>query len=211
MKRLQPGGCKSGFTLIEMLAVLALALVMVALGLPILFTTVRQAKLRGAAQEATVLMRRARIEAVKTSSQAVVRIVLPTPDEPGKVEAFSDRDADGALDAGEPIIGRFSLPIGVQFKAPPDLVAADSVDGFSSDPVDASLPNIAVFQGSGAIAAIGAFRFADDYQNYLEVRVDPAATARVEVRKALEEGSDWNWYASGDGYSGEGSVPWEWH
>ncbi len=212
MKRSPSGGCQSGFTLIEMLVVLVFAMAMVGLALPILFTTVRQAKLRGVVQETTVLLRRARIEAVKTSFQAVVRIVLPTVDEPGKVEAFSDRDANGKLDAGEPIIGRLSLPAHVQFKAPPDLVEADSVDGFSPDPAGPSLPNLAVFQGSGAIAAVGAFRFGDYRQNYLEVRVQPAATARVEVRKALEEGSNWNWYASGDGStSGDGRVPWEWY
>lgn len=211
MKRLQSGGRQCGFTLIEMLVVLVLAMVMVGLALPIFFTTMRQAKLRGIVQETTVLMRRARIEAVKTSSQAVVRIVLPAGGQPGQIEVFSDRDADEVLDAGEPMLGRLSLPFGIQFKAPPDFVGKDSVNGFSPDP-DPSLPNIAVFQGSGAIKEIGAFRFGDDYQNYLEVRVAPPATARVEVRKALEEGSDWNWYVSGDGStSGDGRASWEWY
>ncbi len=212
MQRLQSGGCQKGFTLVEMLAVLALAVVMLALGLPILFTTVRQAKLRGVVQETTALMRRARIEAVKTSAQAVVRIVPPAGGEPGQVEAFSDRDADETFDADERVLGKLSLPFGVRFFAPPDLEDADSVEGFTADPGGSSLPHIAVFQGTGAVEATGAFRFGDQFQNYLEVRIEPAATARVEVRKAREEGGDWKWYAQGDGTtSGADQVPWEWH
>ena len=188
-----------GFTLIEMLVVLALAMVLMLLTIPSMFTAMHQGKLRGIAQETAVLMRQARLDAVKLSAQSVVRIVLPAGDAPGRVEAFSDRNRDGILTAGEPILGKLDLPRGVTFMAPPDVEGNLSVDRLSVDPEDASKPNVAIFDSNGAVAAVGAFRFADTYENYLEVRVEPAATARIEVRKARQDGSAWNWYASGDG------------
>jgi prepilin-type N-terminal cleavage/methylation domain-containing protein len=203
-----------GFTLIELLVVLAVAMVLMLISIPSMFTAMHQGKLRGIAQETAVLMRLARLQAIRFSAQAVVRIVPPADPQLGRVEAFSDRDGDGKLTAGEPILGSLVLPRGVKFLAPPDVEGNLSVDGFSVDPENASNPNVAIFNRDGSIAALGAFRFADTYENYLEVRVEPAATARIELRKARLEGSTWNWYASGDG--GARSTknrwkPWEWN
>jgi type II secretory pathway pseudopilin PulG len=205
MKRPRAGDRRSGFSLIEMLVILVLAFVLVAIGTPILLSTVRQAKLRGIAQETVVLMRQARMDAVKHSAQAVVRIVPPVGATPGRVEAFADRNGDRLLSAGEPMLGTLPLPTGIRFEAPVGLLDEDSVDGFTGDPGGASLPRIAVFQGTGAIEDSGAYRLADAFQNYLEVRVEPAATARIETQKAREENNDWVFYAAG-----EGGEPWEW-
>jgi prepilin-type N-terminal cleavage/methylation domain-containing protein len=185
-----------GFTLIELLVVLAVAMVLMLISIPSMFTAMHQGKLRGIAQETAVLMRQARLDAVKFSAQSVVRVVLPAGDAPGHVEAFSDRNQDRMLTAGEPILGRLYLPRGVTFTAPP---GNSSIEGFTVDPENASNPPIAVFVSNGSITNTGAFRFADTYENYLEVRVEPAATARIEVRKARQDGSTWNFYASGDG------------
>jgi prepilin-type N-terminal cleavage/methylation domain-containing protein len=206
MKIPEPGRGRRGFTLIEMLVVLALAMILMLLTIPSMFTILHQGKLRGIAQEAAVLMRQARLDAVKLSAQAVVRIVPPAGGALGRVEAFSDRNRDGKLTAGEPILGTLELPKGVKFLAPPDVEGKLSVDGFSVDPEDASNPKVAIFDSNGAIAEVGAFRFADTYENYLEVRVEPAATARIELRKARLDGSTWSWYASGDG-----GEAWKWN
>jgi hypothetical protein len=127
-------------------------------------------------------MRQARIDAIKTSSQAVVQIVPSTgAGDPGNVRAFSDRNSDGQLSAGEPVLASFPLPTGVSFQDCKGLTDKDSVDGFSADPLGG--PNMAIFQRDGSILLIGGFRFADPYENVLEVHVEPAATARIEVRK----------------------------
>ncbi len=203
MKNPEPGRGHNGFTLIELLVVLALAMILMLLTAPSMLTAVRQGKLRGFAQETAVLMRQTRLEAVKFSAQGVVRIVPPAGDEPGRVEAFSDRDGDSKLSAGERVLGAVVLPKGVQFLAPPGW---DVVEGFSTDPANASNPKIAVFNANGAIAEVGVFRFGDTRQNFLEIRVAPAATARIELRKARQDGSTWNWYASGDG-----GEAWTWN
>src|SRR5262249_42444214 len=155
--------------------------------------------------ETSVLMRQARLDAIKTSAQAVVRIVPPSPTDPiGRIEAFSDRDSDGKLSAGEPVLGRVEVPARGVFKDQAGDTDKASVDGFSDNLEASSMPKVARFQSNGAIMLIGAFRFGDDSNNYLEVRVEPAATARIEVRKWNETKN--KWLANGD----EGEA-WSWN
>lgn len=194
---------RGGFTLIEMLLVLALSVVLMALALPALRTAWHQSKLAGVADGTRALIRQARMDAIKNSAQSVVRIVLPTPTSQGRVEAFSDRNSDNALDPDEPELGHVDLPAGVYFLAPPDLADEDSVEGFTEDPPG---PNIVVFQPAGSIDESGAFRFGDQYGNFLEIRVEPEATATVSKLKAVEEGGTWVFYEQG--ISGK---PWVWN
>jgi prepilin-type N-terminal cleavage/methylation domain-containing protein len=217
MKIPEPDRGRRGFTLIELLVVLAIAMILMAISVPALWTAMHQAKMRGVSQETAVLLRQARLEAVKRSAQAVVRILpAAAAGDREAVEAFSDLNSDGKLSAGEPILGRVELPTGVYFKAPPELYGVDSVDKFSPDLASASLPHVATFLSSGAIEKLGAFRFGDTYGNFLEVRVAPEATARVEVRKCsvcTDADDDTDWYASGDGgtrSSANGWKAWEW-
>src|SRR3954451_20815365 len=117
MKNPTPGRGRSGFTLIEMLVVIALMLALVAIGIPSLQNALHQSKMRGMVQEITVAMRLARIDAIKTSSQGIVQIVPSTaPDKPALVRAFSDRDSDGRLGATEKVLASFVLPTGVTFE-----------------------------------------------------------------------------------------------
>ncbi|MFL6235061.1 MAG: Tfp pilus assembly protein FimT/FimU [Thermoanaerobaculia bacterium] len=189
-----------GFTVIEMLVVMSLMLVLVALGIPALITALHQSKIRGIAQEVTVLMRQARLDAVKTSTQGVVQIIPSTgAGDPGHVLAFSDRDSNGKLDAGEPVLGNFPLPTGVVFEDCNGKVDKDSIEGFSADPNGG--PNMAIFRRDGSISDIGGLRFNDPYDNCMEIHVEPAATARIEARK-------WN----GTAYvpSGDNGKAWTW-
>jgi prepilin-type N-terminal cleavage/methylation domain-containing protein len=203
MKELVPGRGRRGFTLIEMLVVMAIMLTLVALGIPALQLAMHESKIRGITTEVTVLMRQARIDAIKTSGQGVVQIIPSTgAGDPGHVRAFSDRNSNATLDAGEPVLASFELPTGVTFTDCKGLTDKDSVDTFSADP--AGGPNIAIFKSDGSLAAIrGSFRFGDPYGNYMEVHVEPAATARIEVRKC-EDGST---YVSNH----DNAKAWTWH
>jgi len=203
MKNPQSGRGQRGFTLIEMLVVLALMAVLMFLSAPALYNAVRQSKLRGITQEVTTLMRQARLDAIKSSAQAVVKIVPADATNPvPSVQAFSDRNADGLLSAGEPVLATFPLPKGVTFMAPDLTVDANSVSGFSPDPGGGSLAKVVLFQRDGSVADVGAFRFADQNQNFMEVRVEPAATARIEVHKW--QGGKWI-------ANGEGGKAWQWN
>jgi prepilin-type N-terminal cleavage/methylation domain-containing protein len=203
MKNPLPGRAPRGFSLIELLVVMAVMLVLLTLGMPALQNSLRQSKMRGISQEISVLMRLARIDAIKTSSQAVVQIVPPTATDPGRVQAFSDRNSDNQWNDGEPALASFTLPTGVTFEDNNGVLDKDSVDGFSADP--AGGPNMAIFRSDGSIAEGGGFRFADTYEHYMEVHVELKAT-RVEVRK-YEAGS--SKYVSNGGNDNNGKA-WTW-
>lgn len=200
MKNPEPVRGPRGFTLVELLVVMAVMLTLVALGIPALQLALHESKMRGIAQQITVLMRQARLDAIKTSTQAVVQIVPSTgAGDPGHVLAFSDRNSDGQLTDGEPVLGNFPLPTGVVFSDCGGGTGKNSVEGLSLDPNGG--PNMAIFQHDGSIAATGGFRFDDPYNNCMAVYVEPAATARIEVRKwngtayvpAGENGKAWTW------------------
>jgi prepilin-type N-terminal cleavage/methylation domain-containing protein len=201
-----------GFTLIEMLVVMSLMLVLVALGIPALQTSLHQSKIRGIVQETTVLMRLARIQAIKRSAQSVVQIIPSTgAGDPGHVQAFLDLDADNRLGANDTMIGTLTLPSGMKFEnCKGGGTDKNSVDGFSSDPDGG--PNILIFQSDGSTPATdwstsnsttpGGFHFNDPYDNCMEIHVETAAAARIEVRK-------WN----GTAYvpSGDNDKAWTWN
>jgi prepilin-type N-terminal cleavage/methylation domain-containing protein len=194
----------AGFSMIELLVVLAIMATLLLFALPSLLTMMRQAKLRGVARETQGLMRLARLDAIKHSAQGVVRIVEGDPDEgaPPTVQAFSDRDRDMIWDDGEPMLGRYELPTSITFRDPDGNEFEDSVDPFTDDPEDG--PSQAVFLGDGSIRedGQGAFRFADNYDNFLEVRVATDA-GRIEVLKWNDDSDEWQ-------AEGEGERAWVW-
>ena len=171
-----------GFTLIELLVVLSLMLILATLGIPALQSTLHQAKIRGIVQEATVLIRQARLDAVKTSAQAVVQIVPSTgAGDPGHVLAFSDRDSDGKLGANEPVLANLPLPSWVIFEDCNKNVDKNSVYELSPDPNGG--PNMLIFQQDGKISDTGGFFFADSYENGMEIEMKTAATGLIKVNK----------------------------
>ena len=209
MKIRDPKRRVAGFSFIEVLVVLAIMATLLLFAIPALWTMMRQAKLRGVARETQSLMRLARLDAIKYSSQGVVRIVEGDPDngEPPVVQAFSDRDGDLIWDEGEPMLGRCELPNSVSFRNPDGDEFEDSVDKFWTDPEGG--PKLAVFLRDGTVpeekgqdSGQGAFRFADNYDNFLEVRVDSRA-GRIEVRKWNDNSNEWQ-------AEGEGERAWVW-
>jgi prepilin-type N-terminal cleavage/methylation domain-containing protein len=205
MKIPVPRRGRRGFTLIELLVVMALMLALVGLGIPALQLALHESKIRGIATEVTVLMRQARIDAIKNSAQAIVQIVPSTgAGDPGHVRAFSDRNSDSQLTDGEPVLGNIPLPTGISFVDCTGKTDGNSVDGFYTDP--AGGPKLAVFTSNGSLKVDpnvieGAFRFGDPYGNFMEIFVNPVTTAKIEVRKCEagvyvtnhENATPWTW------------------
>ena len=69
---------RAGFTLIEMLIVLALMGVLLLLTAPTLVTLMHRSRIEGSAQQVAILLRQMRFEAIKRSTPVEVRLSDPT-------------------------------------------------------------------------------------------------------------------------------------
>lgn len=202
-----------GFTVLELLVVLAILAIITSLSIPALLNTMRRSKIEGPVREVATLMRRARLEAIKRNRQTMVFADQAKEE----ITAFVDLDEDRVQDPGEDVLARITLPYPIELRGAgsgTDLLAIDdfNIPGFGPAPGP-------VFEPDGSVLAQGAIRIADDRNNALEIRVMSSATGRVEIRKWLDDtmdmasdplanpgptGTGADWYAKGD--SGRGWV-----
>lgn len=173
-----------GFTLIEILIIMGIMMALAAFSLPELFAAINRSRLEGTARQTATLMRAARLDAIKESCYGVVMIDTTNR----RVLAFLDRDSDGAYEPTntppEKLIGMVDLPPRVNFTDEAGNVDLLSVDGFVNPDTPVALADKQVmYQSDGSVLAIGAFHFADDKGNVLEVKVEPKTTGKVEVLK----------------------------
>ena len=190
-----------GFTLIEMLVVLAILSIAALLSIPYLSAQIQRSKLLGVASQVSGMMRLARLDAIKYSRCGIVAINQSTR----KVNAFSDKDGDCSPDAGEEI-GEVILPNSVTFGAPGNVCNLTGVAAYQGFSDWTGNPSIAVFKGDGSIDKTGAFCFKSEAMgtgapNYLEVQVSPQATARVALLK----------YESSAWVENDGTGVWKWN
>jgi prepilin-type N-terminal cleavage/methylation domain-containing protein len=195
-----------GFTILEIMVVVAVIGIVALMGLPALQNMILRSKHEGAARQISMLMHRAKMESVKQSVSTVVAID-PAAE---TVIAFADVNDDGDFkfdpDAGADyrttdyqIGGTYSLPSGIDFAAHDGTDNDKIAEGFFD--VTWSDTNVAIFESDGSSSALGAFRTGDLEGNYLEIRVEPQATARVEIRKwdgaeylaQGDKGKTWDW------------------
>jgi prepilin-type N-terminal cleavage/methylation domain-containing protein len=189
---------RSGFTLLEVLVVMAVLGIAMVIFAPGLYRFLNRAKLEGTARDTAALLQRARLEAVTRSIQAVVRV---TADD--EVFAYGDVNGDNVYNPDSALrygrtdftLGRFALPRGITLAAPGSQPVIEGLTDVSG------LGTVARFNANGSIAAIGAFRFGDERGNFLEVRIEPQASSRVQVRKW--DGEEWH-------TRGGGTEPWRW-
>lgn len=191
------GSRRSGFTVVELLVVIAILGLGIILALPALQNLIIRSKLMAMGRETATLVHAARLEAIKRSQPAILQFDLAE----GQVEAYIDEDGDGEKDAMEPVLSTLILPSRVDFGAP--MGDPMEIAGFTPRP-SGNPPNHVVFRTDGAIDDSGAIRFVDDRDNFVEVRIEPRATARVRIRKWDEITSRWL-------ESGEGGTKWEWN
>ena len=192
-----------GFTLLEIMVVVAIIGFVALMGLPALQNFILRAKHEGAARQISMLMHRAKMEAVQQSVPTVVSVDLANE----TVTAFADINEDGDF-AFNPLAGAdykttdyqiggtYKLPAGVDFLAP----GAEAVVYQLSD-VTWNTVNVAVFGSDGSVDETGAFRTGDLEGNFLEVAIEPKATAKIQIRK---------WDGANFLAQGEGGKTWKW-
>lgn len=195
-----------GFTLVELLVVLAIATLVLTLSVPALLDLVARQRLEGPARELALLARRARQEALTRGLPAVVE---PSGRE---VVAFADLHGPALTDppdglynpvAGQPFgatdfeIGRHQLHPQIRLEGPSSAPGVSGFTDFSGTPK-------AVFQPDGSVRDTGSLYLADPRGNFLEVRVEPRATGRVALYKYDPAASAWR-------ANGEGGRSWQWN
>ncbi|MEM7480604.1 MAG: prepilin-type N-terminal cleavage/methylation domain-containing protein [Acidobacteriota bacterium] len=196
-----------GFTLVEMLIVVVLILVIAAITWPALHRMLLRNKIQGAAQEFSMQVQRAKIEAVKRGVPAVVRVDFASDE----VYSFVDLDNSGTFNpvgGSQPgttdfEINRRQIPTTLAFWAPADGApeGVTAVNGLTAVPGSPGDPHQAVLEADGSVRDVGAFRLADTYGNFFEIWISPEASALVRLRK-------WNGTAFKE--QGEGGTSWKW-
>ena len=167
---------RSGFTLVELLIVLALMGMMTGFLMVNFPQMIARTRILTSAQQVGALFQRTRLEAVRRNEAGEVTIVGNRAQATIGTLRFETR-----------------LESGVEFRAP---AGEDVVDGFGAD-------GKVLFRIDGTVQEKGAFRLAGDRNYFVEVRIDPPATARVEIlkwdantttfRAQGEEGQSWEW------------------
>lgn len=223
MKRRNEFRFQRGMTIIELLIVLALAAILTTLAVPVIRYQIYRSRHLGIANETFLLIQRARIEAIK---RGVPTVVVADFDR-DEVLAFADVNDAGGQPVSDLVynptstaealrsladyeIGRVQLPHDIYFWGGGDAEAEgpEAVVGFT---VRGDGSRALILDQDGTARAMGAFRFGDRRENYLEVALTQAATARTVIRKydpsqppELEDDSD---------YHPRGGVrpPWEWN
>jgi len=214
----------AGFTLIELLVVLGVLGIAMVLGIPALQNFIIRSKTEGFAREASTLLQRTRLEAIKVNRDGVVHLDPANR----RLVAFIDADREGTFnpDPDEPfrttdyVIGQLLLPSNLEFEDQDGNSGRDSVVGDTEVVVAGEPWPAVIFRPNGSIADPGipdeeeeeepyfAFRVSDPRRNHLEVRISPQATGRVEIRKFDIELKKWS--ASGDPSEAD-FKPWKWY
>ncbi len=190
----------NGFTLIETLIVLAVIGILVLISAPALLSMMNRFKLSGTTREVASLMQAARMESIKLNAPTQVNYDATS----NTFIAFVDMDRDDTFSVGDRMLpGRAIVPTKVEFWGPGD-GAANGVNAVSGWDDAAPIRPGPVFRPDGSVDRVGAFRFKDTNDNFLEVRVETPATGRIVLKKYFpdqslffqngENGNKWVWY-----------------
>ena len=151
---------KSGFTIIELLMVLAIIAVVSAITVPSIISWRNSAKLRGAAGNLKGDLEMAKVNAIKHNNFVAIRF------DDKAYEVFVDTSGDGNRDAGEALLKTRALPAGVIF----DL----------SHPQWTFAGNVTKFNGRGT-ADNGTAILANVQGQERRIRISTLGRIRVEI------------------------------
>jgi len=173
---------RRGFSLIEIMVVIALIGLILAIGIPYFATILHRSRVDGLARELNLTVLSARLQAIKRGTNITVGLSTDpaSPFGPNTAVVFNDANANGAVDAGELIRADSLDPAGHRVT-----LAIDAPEATS--PSTAPVTTLIVFSPFGSVASGGdkSVYIGDRYGNTLQVRVTTAATGRVTMTKLV--------------------------
>jgi type IV fimbrial biogenesis protein FimT len=196
---------RAGFTLIEILVVLALMSIIALFSFPALQRMINRGKIQGITTQTSILMQQARFEAIKRGEATFV----VADADGGQVLVVTDDNGDGQWNtATDTVVSRAPLPTGVKFwaagEAPNGAGAVTFTPALACTPTCPTGGGVAYRTDGSVSSDSGAFRFGDQKDNFTEVAVAIAATGRIEVRKY--DPTDNKYHVQGDN-----GKPWSWN
>ena len=219
MRSRSPESRRGGFTLIELLVVLALILLFTVVGFPALSRILDQRRLTSFVQEASVVLARARAEAI----QRGVPVVAEPDFEDREIRVWADVDDDGAYEPDPDVTPRtvdyFVTRVRLPTESEVHFWGPDDSDPYGSDAIRDLTEiddgeNSYVFEPDGSIRDVGALRIGDERGNYFELSAQPKSTGRVQVLKYNADpawtGGTEGFYPAGN-HASSGDPLWVWY
>lgn len=257
-----PRSASAGFTLLEVLIVVAVIGILAALAVPSLMSVIRRSRIEGAAQTLTRHILEARAEAIYRGSPVIVHPDLRLDDNGNDrhyLVAWVDVDDDGKFGGNIEVDGTYTanslLPYrtvdyplyewelpwtaadktfrnvyfwGAADASPTAALPNDAVDALTMKDDSTAmlaaegygdferavvfLSNGSVVQAGGIRIAMGPFGGGTQEVNFLELRIAPQSTGRVELRKYIPTAGSYQPKGSADDSSQNGyAYDWEWY
>ncbi len=217
----------SGFTIVETMVVMVIIVILAIFSFPALRQILLRADLESYMTQVRGAMQGARYQAIKLGLPVVVQVLpdtneirvyvdRPELDEGGvRVDTDLVYDPSPGLDPRETneILQLLPMPTRVRAAAPAGQV---SVDGFTNlsggDPSEAEPEElVAVFMPDGSIRDAGAIRLSDRRKNFIEARVEIAATGKMALRKFDCRAGVWRYRDEQTSMPGESAWEWYWN
>lgn len=209
----------AGFTLLELLVILAIILIFALIGYPAFSNWIDQARITAVVRSVASKLQLARQEAIKMNAQVVAQPdfdrdeILFFVNVDGDPGFEFDPDPAAVYKTADYELARLALPSDYEFtfwspddKAPEGKTA---IEGFTAT----SAPlNAIVFVPHGSVLDTGAIRIADARSNFFEIRIEPRATGKAEVLKYHPDppwGDPAGFYPRGS-HPDSGDPMWQW-
>jgi len=191
-----------GFTLIEMIVIVAIVGMVVLIGVPAIVGAMKRARLESAARQAQIMINATRLQAVKSGTRIAVYFGAHPTYPHGAIQPFIDANANGAYNAGEEFkriaVVPLPNPVAITSTTFPGGVIAFNGLGQAVNVTSGTLLTNCGDATNGCAVYIGDAAGYAAVTNIFKIGVDNPGTGRTSLRKkaltsATYVDAPWKW------------------